>query len=135
MIKNEKQLLALGSIVSIVILLIVALLYFKLVISQVIFKSILFGSFISIINFLIGLYLIKFSINKSEKTFLISLWGGMLFKLIFGLSIVLISLIFLEINTYGFIFSILFFHIFYLIIEIFYLDLRRKNKFDGSKQS
>ena len=135
MIKNEKQLLALGFIVSLVVLLAVAFLYFNLLVSKVIFKSIIFGSFISIINFLIGLSLVKFSINKSEKIFLISLWGGMLFRLIFGLSIVIISLIFLEINTYGFIFSILFFHIFYLIIEIFYLDLRRKNRFDGSKQS
>jgi hypothetical protein len=135
MIKNEKQLLALGFFVSLVVLLAIAFLYFNLVVSKVIFKSIIFGSFISIINFLIGLSLVKFSINKSEKIFLISLWGGMLFRLIFGLSIVIISLIFLEINTYGFIFSILFFHIFYLIIEIFYLDLRRKNRFDGSKQS
>ena len=135
MIKNEKQLLALGFFVSLVVLLAVAFLYFNLVVSKVIFRSIIFGSFISIINFLIGLSLVKFSINKSEKIFLISLWGGMLFRLIFGLSIVIISLIFLEINTYGFIFSILFFHIFYLIIEIFYLDLRRKNRFDGSKQS
>jgi len=135
MIKNEKELLALGFFVSLVVLLAVAFLYFNLVVSKVIFESIIFGSFISIINFLIGLSLVKFSINKSEKIFLISLWGGMLFRLIFGLSIVIISLIFLEINTYGFIFSILFFHIFYLIIEIFYLDLRRKNRFDGSKQS
>ena len=135
MIKNEKELLALGFFVSLVVLLAVAFLYFNLVVSKVIFKSIIFGSFISIINFLIGLSLVKFSINKSEKIFLIGLWGGMLFRLIFGLSIVIISLIFLEINTYGFIFSILFFHIFYLIIEIFYLDLRRKNRFDGSKQS
>jgi len=135
MIKNEKRIIIFEIIVSIVILLVVAFLSFNLVISKVTFKSIYLGSFISIINFLIGLFLIKFSINKSERTFLISLWGGMLFRLIFGLSIVLISLIFLEINTYGFIFSILFFHIFYLIIEIFYLDLRRKNRFDGSKQS
>jgi len=135
MIKNEKQLLALGFFVSLVVLLAVAFLYFNLVVSKVIFKSIIFGSFISIINFLIGLSLVKYSINKSEKIFLISLWGGMLFRLIFGLSLVLISFIFLEISTYGFIFSILFFHIFYLIIEIFYLDLRRKNRFDVSKQS
>ena len=131
MIKNEKELLALGFFVSLVVLLAVAFLYFNLVVSKVIFKSIIFGSFISIINFLIGLTLVKFSINKSEKIFLIGLWGGMLFRLIFGLSIVIISLIFLEINTYGFIFSILFFYIFYLIIEIIYLDLRRKSRFDG----
>jgi hypothetical protein len=50
-------------------------------------------------------------------------------RLILGLVLVLISLIFLEINTYGFIFSILFFYVFYLIIEIFYLNFGRKGHF------
>jgi hypothetical protein len=37
----------------------------------------------------------------------------------------------LEINTYGFIFSILIFYVFYLFIEIFYLNLGRKSQFGG----
>jgi hypothetical protein len=98
-----------------------------------IFKSIFVGALLSIINFVIGLLLIKFSVDKPEKIFLLALWGGIILRLILGLSLVLITLIFLEINTYGFIFSILFFYVFYLLIEIFYLNLGRKSHFGGKQ--
>jgi hypothetical protein len=77
--------------------------------------------------------LIKLSIKKSDKLFLTMLWGGLLFRLLISLSLVIITLKFLEINAYGFIFSIFFFYIFYLIIEILYLNLRRKSQFDGKQ--
>jgi hypothetical protein len=131
MIKNEKQLLIVCIVVSFLTLLIVSIFYLFSGISALIFKSILLGALLSMINFIIGLLLIKFSVNKSERIFLLALWGGLLFRLIQGLSIVLITLIFLEINTYGFIFSILFFYVFYLLIEIFYLNLGRKSHFGG----
>jgi len=131
MIKNEKQLLTFCFVVSFLSLLIVTILFLSSSISGMIFKSIFIGALLSIINFIIGLLLIKFSVNKPEKIFLLSLWGGLLFRLIFGLSLVLITLIFLEINAYGFIFSILFFYVFYLLIEIFYLNFGRKSQFVG----
>lgn len=131
MIKNEKQLLIVCIVISFLTLLIVSIFYFFSGISGLIFKSILLGAFLSMMNFIIGLILIKFSVNKSERIFLLALWGGLLFRLILGLSLVLITLIFLEINTYGFIFSILIFYVFYLLIEIFYLNLGRKSQFGG----
>jgi len=133
MIKNEKQLLTFCFVVSFLSLLIVTILFLSSSISGMIFKSIFVGALITIINFVIGLLLIKFSVNKPEKIFLLALWGGIILRLILGLSLVLITLIFLEINTYGFIFSILFFYVFYLLIEIFYLNLGRKSHF-GRKQ-
>lgn len=131
MIKNEKQLLIVCIVISFLTLLIVSIFYLLSGISVLIFKSILLGAFLSIINFIIGLLLIKFSLKKSDNIFLLTLWGGLLFRLILGLSLVLITLIFLEINTYGFIFSILFFYVFYLLIEIFYMNLGRKSQFGG----
>lgn len=131
MVKNEKQLLIACFSISILSFLIVTVLYFTSVISAIIFKSLLIGAIISLLNFLIGFLLIKISLRKSEKIFLISLWGGLLLRLILGLTFILITLIFLEINNYGFIFSILFFYVFYLIIEIFYLNLGRKSQFGG----
>lgn len=133
MIKNEKQILIIALLISFLTLLIVTIFFFLSYISGLIFKSILLGALLSMINFLIGLTLIKFSANKSDNIFLLVLWGGILFRLILGLSLVLITVIFLEINTYGFIFSILFFYVFYLLIEIFYLNLGRKSQF-GSKR-
>jgi len=129
MIKNEKQLIRSGIIISIIILFIVTILFTLSSISQVLFISIIIGFSISAINFLLGLGFIKISVAKSEKIFLLALWGGVLLRLILGLILVLICLIFLEINTYGFIFSILFFYVFYLIIEIFYLNFGRKGHF------
>lgn len=133
MIKNEKQLLTLCFVVSFLLLLVITVLYFLSELSEIVFKSILLGAIFSMMNFAIGFMLIKFSANKSEKIFLVALWGGLLFRLILGLSLVLITLIFLEINTYGFIFSILFFYVFYLLIEIFYLNLGRKSHFGGEQ--
>ena len=133
MIKNEKQLLIVALVISFLTLLIVTVFFLLSSISGLIFKSILLGAFLSIINFLIGLSLIKFSVNKSDNIFLLALWGGILFRLILGLSLVLITFIFLEINTYGFIFSILFFYVFYLLIEIFYLNLGRKSQFGSER--
>ena len=133
MIKNEKQLLTFCFVVSFLLLLIVTILFLSLNISGIVFKSILLGATLSMINFAIGFLLIKFSVNKTEKIFLLSLWGGIILRLILGLSLVLITLIFLEINTYGFIFSILFFYVFYLLIEIFYLNLGRKSHFGGEQ--
>ena len=132
MIKNEKHLLILCLIISFIVLFGVTILYLISELSGLMFKSILLGAGFSTLNFTIGILLIKFSVNKSDRIFLLSLWGGLLLRLILGLLIVLITLIFLEINAYGFIFSILFYYVFYLVIEIFYLNLGRKSHF-GAK--
>jgi len=129
MIKNEKQLLIFGTAITFLFISLLIILWLFLIINGLLFKSILLGFIVAILNFLTGLLIIRFSIEKSEKIFLLALWGGMLSRLILGLSLVLISLIFLEINTAGFIFSILFFYVFYLLIEIFYLNLSRKSHF------
>jgi hypothetical protein len=133
MIRNEKKLVTLSFIISLSFLLFLTILYVLSELSRVMFKSVLFGYLIPMVNFAIGFYLIKYSLNRSEKIFILLLWSGLLFRQILGLTLILITLIFLEINAYGFIFSILFFYVFYLIIEIFYLILGRKSQI-GSKQ-
>jgi hypothetical protein len=127
--KSENRLLAFGFTISFLIILTITILYLFSQITELVLKSIFIGFLISSINFALGFVLIKYSLDKSEKIFLMALWGGLLFRLIFGLLLVLISFIFLEINTYGFIFSVLFFYVFYLLIEIFYLNLGRKSHF------
>jgi len=133
MIKNEKHLLIFSLIVSFIVLFGVTILYLISALSGLMLKSILLGAILSMLNFALGYFLIKFSVNKSDKAFLLALWGGLFLRLILGLSIVLMTLIFLEINAYGFIFSILFFYVFYLLIEIFYLNFGRKSKFGGKQ--
>jgi len=131
MIRNEKTLIVLGFLVTVVLLAIYIILFLASNLSSLLFKSILFGTLLSLLNFAIGFLLIRLSIKKSDKVFLTVLWGGLLFRLLISLTLVIITLKFLEINAYEFIFSIFFFYIFYLIIEIIYLNLRRKSQFDG----
>jgi hypothetical protein len=47
----------------------------------------------------------------------------MIIRLLILLSVIFISLIFLDINRNSYIFSIFIFYIFYMIIEVFYLNL------------
>ena len=129
MIKSEKRLIFTAVVLPSLSVLTISLLYTLSYISSTVLFSILLGIIISTFILFIGILLINYSINKSDNMFLVALWGGLLMRLILGLLAILITLIFLEINTYGFIFSILFFYIFYLIIEIIYLDLRRKSRF------
>jgi hypothetical protein len=131
MIRNEKALIVSGLLVTFISTAIITFLFLFSNLSSLLYKSILLGTFLSFLNFTVGFLLIKLSIKKSDKVFLTMLWGGLLFRLLISLSLVIITLKFLEINAYGFIFSIFFFYIFYLIIEILYLNLRRKSQFDG----
>ena len=90
-----------------------------------ILKSIQMGDLLGFLNFTIGLLFIFLGINNSNKRFLISLFGGLLLRLIIMVFLVVVILKFLEINEISFIFSLLFFYFLYVTIEIIYLNLRK----------
>ena len=90
-----------------------------------ILKSIQMGDLLGFLNFTIGLLFIFLGINNSNKRFLISLFGGLLIRLIIMVFLVVVILKFLEINEISFIFSLLFFYFLYVTIEIIYLNLRK----------
>jgi len=52
--------------------------------------------------------------------------GGTVLRMFLLIGMVIAGLKILELSRNSFIFSVLFFYIFYLIIEIFYLNLRKK---------
>ena len=94
--------------------------------ARLVFKSILLGDLLAFFNFLIGLGFLYWGIKRSNKKFLISLYGGILLRLSLLLILFTAALSFLEINEITFIFSVLFFYFFYVIIEIIYLNLRER---------
>ncbi len=126
---SKKLLISISIISTVVFLLLITAFYFTSYLNTNLFISVLAGSLIVIFNFLIGFAFIKFSLSKSDKVFFSMLWGGMVLRLFFILILVFILLKFLELNATGFIFSILFFYVFYLIIEIFYLNLKKTEQF------
>lgn len=127
---TEKSLRLSTVFVTLSSLLIFLILYITDAWSYTLFYSVLIGALIVILNFIIGFLFIRISLYKSDRMFIIMLWGGMLFRLILILILVSILLKFLELNAIGFIFSILFFYVFYLIIEILYLNFKKIEHFE-----
>ena len=123
-IANKVLLIGISAaILSLVILLITTL---NSQANHVRFKSILIGDLLAFSNFIIGLGFIFWGINRAEKFFLITFYGGMLFRLIILSVMVIVIFKFLEIDKNNFIFSLLFFYFFYVIVEIIYLNVRKR---------
>lgn len=95
-------------------------------ISLQLFSSILYGIVISTFNFLLGLFSIKFGLEKSQKKFLIIVFGGLVLRLFITFSLIVIALKFLDVTLNSFIFTVFIFYFYYLMIEIFYLNSFKK---------
>ncbi len=123
---KSKWILRGGIIIGIISLLTFTILTVFTTTNGIIFKSIFLGDLFAFINFLVGLLFTTWGIKKSNKKFLISIYGGILLRLSLLLVLLVITLIFLEINKISFIFSNLFFYFFYVIAEIIYLNHRER---------
>ncbi len=122
---SSKNVLLFGISFGILSLIILTILTLNDSSNNNILKSIQMGDLLGFLNFAIGLLFIFLGINNSNKRFLISLFGGLLLRLIIMVFLVVITLKFLEINEISFIFSLLFFYFLYVTIEIIYLNLRK----------
>jgi hypothetical protein len=89
------------------------------------FISILIGCVIPTVNIIIGILLVKKLYKADYTAFVKGLIGGMTARLLSILLIVFVVVKFLDISRNNFIFSLLFFYFFYLIIEVFYINLRK----------
>ena len=112
-------------IVILIFLLTTGILYLTKIFSYSQFISVLLGLIITTLNFIGGLLSVKISLEK-EKTFIKIVFGSMVIRLFLMLLILLFVFIFLDINRISFIFSIFIFYIFYLTIELFYLNSIKK---------
>lgn len=103
---------------------IILFLYFTYNLSIENMISLLLGIVLTTLNAYLGFYSIKAGIDKPAKIFFRWILGGMVVRLFLLIVAVVLVFEFLEINRISFIFSILFFYIFYLIIEVIYLNFR-----------
>ena len=124
--KFSNKVLSIG--ISLAILSLLSLLIFTLnsQTNHIQFKSILIGNILAFINFIFGLLFLYLGINRSNKFFLITFYGGILFRLIILSGTVIVILQSFEINEINFIFSLLFFYFFYITVEILHLNFRRR---------
>lgn len=100
-------------------------LYKTSVIKEDFFNAVLLGAFISLLNFILGIISIKIGDKKAPDAFMKIILGGTALRLFLMLVLIVLGLKILELSPNSFIFSVLFFYVFFLIIEIFYLNLRK----------
>lgn len=124
MLKKNKILVLLLSLPLISFILITTLYLLNHLDSQL-FSSILWGFLISSLNLLLGLLNIKFGIQKSDKTFLIIVFGGVVFRLFLMLGLIIIALKILFVSLNSFIFTTFIYYFYYLMVEIFVLTLNK----------
>ncbi|OGU41002.1 MAG: hypothetical protein A2058_03195 [Ignavibacteria bacterium GWA2_36_19] len=122
---SPKKLILFSSAFLAITFLISALLFYLDVLSKDDFKAFLLAGIITAFNTGLGIISIKSVINKPESVFIQRLFGGMVIRFFTTLIMVVLALLFLELKRISFIFSILFFYIFYLVVEIIYLNFRQ----------
>ncbi|OQA66320.1 MAG: hypothetical protein B6D44_17415 [Ignavibacteriales bacterium UTCHB2] len=124
MLKKNKILVLLLSL-PLISLIIITILYFFNHLDSQLFSSILWGFLISSLNLLLGLLNIKFGIEKSDKFFLIIVFGGVVFRLFLMLGLIIIALKILFVSLNSFIFTTFIYYFYYLMVEIFVLTLNK----------
>ncbi len=122
---SQKKLLTFTVVFLIVSFLIAIFLFLWGTLSRDSLKSILLAEAITTFNALFGLIYFKSGLNKSVQVFFRRVFGGIVVRLVSTLVIVVLALFFLELNRISFIFSILFFYVFFLVVEIIYLNFHQ----------
>ena len=93
--------------------------------SDEIILSVVIGFSIPSFNYIFGMFSIVIGLKKPDKSFLILVLGGMVFRLFLVLILIVLTLNFLNVSMNYFIFIIFIFYVYYLTVEILYLA--RKN--------
>lgn len=94
------------------------ILYLTAIVDHKSFVSIFTALFLNLINLFAALLFYYLSINRSNQVFMLLNIGGMGIRIFFLLFGVMMSLIFLEIDKYAFIFIFLIFYITSIYVEI-----------------
>ena len=97
------------------------------------FFSLIYGFIFSTINFFLGVLSIHFGFEKSDKIFLIIVFGGLVIRLFLMFILIVIAIQFLFVRLNSFIFTTFIFYFYYLIVEIFILN-QKKNLIIKTKQ-
>jgi len=124
MLKKNKILVLLLSL-PLISFIIITILYLLNHLDSQLFSSILWGFLISSLNLLLGLLNIKFGIEKSDKSFLIIVFGGVVLRLFLMLGLIIIALKILFVSLNSFIFTTFIYYFYYLMVEIFVLTLNK----------
>lgn len=118
-------------IISIISIAVIFLVTFFLANQQIINKAITISLFLAevlaFINYFVGIFFVKFSFNKNNNIFLLSILGGMFLRMFFTLILIGAIIKLLKVNVFYFILVFFILYFYFLTLEIIYL-LKLYNK-------
>ena len=91
-------------------------------------QSVVFSWILCTLNVLIGVRFIVNAVDKEQKSFIVSLFGGMIIRLIAVLCFVLFGLLVFQFEEAGFIVSLFCFYFLFLVFEVYFIANLKKQK-------
>ena len=130
---KKNRIFYLFSVIPILFFISIVVFFISKSLNSDLFFSLFYGFIFSTFNFLLGVLSIHFGFEKSDKIFLIIVFGGLVIRLFLMLILIVIALKFLFVRLNSFIFTTFIFYFYYLIVEIFILN-QKKNFIIKTKQ-
>lgn len=90
--------------------------------------AVIIGAVLSTLNVLAGFFAIEYTLDKSYNTFLKAVLGGMGIRMAVTLGTLVLLIKFSGLHTVALVVSVLSFYVVYLVIEIFYIQMRVSHK-------
>ena len=91
-------------------------------------QSVVFSWILCTLNVLIGVRFIVSAVDKEQKSFTVSLFGGLIIRLVAVLCFVLLGLLVFRFKEAGFIVSLFCFYFLFLIFEVYFIANLKKQK-------
>ncbi len=121
---TEQKLRIVNFFVVLLVLCLITFFFYKSRISYRYYYSIFLSGLYTTTSFFISIWYIKKAEKKNLDKVIGTIFTGMGIRLMVLILLIIISINFLDINENSFIFSILIFYIYYLTIEIIFVNLR-----------
>lgn len=90
-------------------------------INKTITISLFLAEILALINYFVGIFFVKFSFNKNNNIFLLSILGGMFLRMFFTLILIGVIIKLLKVNVFCFILVFFILYFYFLTLEIIYL--------------
>ena len=116
----------LGTILSIVWILLVSSLYFFA--KPILFKEILLGCLLPVVCFIPGFYVVSWTFNRPFRPFMIAVFGGMLVRLLFISTAFILIATLTKLHISSLLFSLVGFYTICLVVELYFINSKTQRR-------
>ena len=110
----------LGTILSIVWILLISSLYFFA--KSILFKEILIGCLLPVVCFIPGFFAVSWAFNRPFRPFMIAVFGGMLVRLLFISTVFMLIVSLTKLHMSSLLFSLIGFYTLCLAVELYFIN-------------